>query len=191
MGSRLKQRGSKKHLIGVFSAVFAVAGLVYFLASGLEKTGTQIPSPLIGKKAPPIKVEWLQGKDLVESASEKFLTLEDLKGRPIVLNFWASWCVSCRTEAYDFEKYWRAFKSQDVVVLGVAIQTETADAVAFANQFGKTYLLARDVDGKVSIDYGITGVPETFFINRKGYVIHKEARPISYKLLMNLSQKIL
>ena len=181
---------SKRHMLTVAVGVILLGLFVYFLSRGLEKSGTQIPSALIGKKAPDLNVEWIMGKESHISSESNTFSLDDFKGRPIILNFWASWCVSCRTEARDFELVWQALKGQDLAVVGIAIQTETPDAIAFAKRYGKTYMLGMDVDGKASINYGITGVPETFFIDREGRVVHKEARPVTFDLLMNQARKL-
>ena len=77
------------------------------------------------------------------------------------------------------------------MVVGIAIQDAVEDAQRFAKQYGKTYILGLDEDGRASIDYGVTGVPESFFINRQGMIVHKEAAPLSREKLLEFSQKIL
>ena len=148
---------------------------------GLKIDQTKVPSALLDKPAKPFKAAWIQGKDLVPSSATETFNLDDFKGKPMVLNFWASWCYSCRAEAKDFEKFWRSQKG--VSVVGIAIQDTVEDAERFARMYGKTYILGLDTDGKVALDYGVTGVPETFFINEKGIIIHKEAGPVTEETL--------
>ena len=104
-----------------------------------------------------------------------------------MLNFWASWCYSCRAEAVDFERFWK--ERQDIAVVGIAIQDTVEAAKAFAAQYGKTYILGLDTDGKIALDYGVTGVPETFFINANGVIVHKETGPVTEKMLQKYSKK--
>jgi cytochrome c biogenesis protein CcmG/thiol:disulfide interchange protein DsbE len=109
----------------------------------------------------------------------------------LILNFWASWCVSCRTEAHELESFWKAYRDQGVKVVGIAIQDEQEAAKKFAQYYGKTYILGLDEDGKAAIDYGVSGVPETFLIDRDGVIRHKEIGPVSAAMLKNLLPKIL
>ena len=110
-------------------------------------------------------------------------TLHDLRGKVVVLNFWASWCYSCREEARFFEEFWQKYKDKGIAVVGIAIQDQDGPAIEFARQFGKTYILGLDTDGKASIDYGVYGVPETFLIDRNGVIRHKEAGPVTVAML--------
>ena len=81
------------------------------------------------------------------------------------------------------EAFWEAHKGAGVKVVGIAIQDASADALRFAEHFGKTYPLGLDVDGQASIDYGVTGVPETFFIDAQGMIRHKISGPVDYAML--------
>ncbi|MDQ7843035.1 MAG: TlpA disulfide reductase family protein [Armatimonadota bacterium] len=101
------------------------------------------------------------------------LALSDLRGRAVVLNFWASWCVPCKDEAPLLERAWREYRDQGLVVVGVNIQDLEPEARRFIAQTGATYLQVRDRDGRVSRAYGTTGVPETFFIDRNGRIVSK------------------
>ena len=172
-----------KHLF--VSSLIILLGVVFILIlrTGLNQNPKAIPSAFTGKKALPFEVEWIQGQDFVDTAGGPNFRLADLKGKPLVLNFWASWCVSCRQEAHYLEEFWRKYKDQDVLIVGIAIQDTQAAAQEFARYYGKTYVLGLDTDGKASIDYGVTGVPETFFINREGIVKHKEAGPVDVPML--------
>ena len=184
------QKAKRKHTFFVLSIFLALFVLVFFLGKGLEKAGTQIPGAQNGKPAKNIKILWIQGKENLKRDTGRYFRLSDFKGRPVILNFWASWCVSCRQEAYDLEYAWQTLKKEGVVVLGVAIQDTYKDAKRFASQYGKTYILGLDEDGKASIDYGITGVPESFFINRQGIIVHKEARPLTKESLIKYAKLI-
>ena len=91
-------------------------------------------------------------------------------GRPIVINFWASWCSPCRVEAELLEAAWRLYQDTDVLFIGVNIQDSEEDGIAYLAEFDITYPNGQDVDGKVTVDYGVIGLPVTFFIARDGTV---------------------
>jgi len=101
------------------------------------------------------------------------VSLGDLRGHPIVMNFWAAWCVPCREEAPLLEGIWKAYREKGLVVLGVDTQDLSEPARGFITRFGITYPNVRDPDGSVAHLFGATGVPETFFIGADGRVLGK------------------
>jgi len=101
--------------------------------------------------------------------------LKELNGKAVLLNFWASWCVPCRAEARALESAWQKYKDREVVFIGVNIQDKEEDARAFMKEFGVTYLNGLDSSGKIAIDYGVWGIPETFFIDPQGRITYKHA----------------
>src|SRR5690606_14700588 len=180
----------RKHLF-VSGAIFAVAtAFIAVLVIGLGIDQTKVPSVILESKANPFNVSWIQGQEFVDSATGETFRLDDFKGEPVVLNFWASWCVSCRQEAHELEAFWRAYKDQGIKVVGIAIQDEEESAKKFAQYYGKTYILGLDNDGKAAIDYGVSGVPETFLIDRDGVIRHKETGPVTAAMLKDLLPKI-
>lgn len=98
------------------------------------------------------------------------LALSDLRGRTVVLNFWASWCTPCRDEMPLLQRAWRTYGERGVTVVGINIHDRETDARRFLVQTGIGYPSVRDPDGSVGRLYGITGLPETFFISRTGRV---------------------
>ena len=98
------------------------------------------------------------------------MVLSDLRGRPVVINFWASWCAPCIDEAPDLERAWRRYLDDDVVFIGVDIQDADESARAFIEEFNITYPNGRDEDGTITVDYGVIGLPVTFFVNRNGII---------------------
>jgi cytochrome c biogenesis protein CcmG, thiol:disulfide interchange protein DsbE len=99
------------------------------------------------------------------------LSLAAYRGRPVVLNFWASWCVPCKEEAPLLESVWRRYRGRGLIVLGVDINDLRGDARRFARQNGMSYPLAYDGPGNTTTQYGVTGVPETFFVARSGRLV--------------------
>ena len=99
------------------------------------------------------------------------LSLAAYRGRPVVLNFWASWCVPCKEEAPLLEAVWKRHRDQGLVVLGVDINDLRGDARRFARENRMSYPIVFDGIGETSTDYGLTGVPETFFIAPNGRLV--------------------
>lgn len=104
--------------------------------------------------------------------------LADFSGEPIVINFWASWCPPCRREALVLEDAWRAHVD-DVQFVGVDIQDTDADAEAYVAEFNITYPNGLDRQGRVTVDYGVIGLPVTFFVNKAGVVERRWVGAIS------------
>ena len=149
-------------------AALPVLGL---LAYGFRLDPRAIPSPLVGRPAAPFSLTTFDGKPL---------TLEGLRGQVVVLNFWASWCYpACYEEAPVLEAGWRAYRERGLVVVGVDIQDTEEAARRFMDQFKLTFPNAPDPKGKVSIDYGVYGVPETFVIDRQGRIRAKHVGAVS------------
>ena len=162
-------------------AVLLALGFVLLLGYGvLHKSGnTSIDDSIRAGRsiaAPGIDLPVLvrgQGADarLRAAEADRRLRLGELRGAPVVLNFWASWCVPCREEAPTLERFWRAQRATGAVVLGLDMQDVTDDARAFVRQFGMTYPNIRDQGNDVARRYGTTGIPETFFISGAGRVV--------------------
>ena len=149
-------------------ALFIV--LVAFLAVGLTRDPREVPSPLVNKPAPAFKVPPLVKADEVFSPA-------DLKGQVWMLNVWASWCVACRAEHPLLVEMSR---SKIVPVIGLNYKDKRPDGLKFLSQHGDPYTLsAFDADGRVGIDYGVYGVPETFIIDKHGVIRHKQIGPIT------------
>ncbi|MEI7625957.1 MAG: TlpA disulfide reductase family protein [Actinomycetota bacterium] len=110
-------------------------------------------------------------KQLAPVLADGRVTLGELQGIPLVLNFWASWCVPCRDEASSLEGGWQLARPQGVLYVGLDMQDLTQDAQSFAKEVGMTYLLIRDRSNTVARSYGVTGIPETFFIDAGGQVV--------------------
>lgn len=101
------------------------------------------------------------------------VNLASLRGRVVVLNFWASWCTPCKLESPRLQEAYIRYAKQGVVVLGVDAQDFTGDARRFANRYKLTYPIVHDGSGKTLTPYGVTGFPETFFIDRNGMLVGK------------------
>jgi cytochrome c biogenesis protein CcmG, thiol:disulfide interchange protein DsbE len=153
-------------------AVFVV--LVGFLAAGLNLDPRAVPSPLIGKAAPGFKLPRLD--DPAQSVQR-----ESMLGKAWVLNVWASWCGPCRDEHPHILELARA---KQAALVGLNYKDARNDALAWLKQLGDPYDLSlSDVDGRVGIDFGVYGVPETFIIDKQGVVRFKHVGPMTPEVL--------
>ena len=153
-------------------ALFGV--LVVFLAIGLNRDPHEVPSPLVNKAAPMFKVAQLHAADQAFGPAE-------MQGKVWMLNVWASWCVACRVEHPLLVELGKA---QILPVIGLDYKDKREDALKFLGQHGNPYnLSAFDSDGRVGIDYGVYGVPETFIIDKRGVIRHKQIGPITPEAL--------
>lgn len=164
-------------------AVLLAAGFVGLLAYGLfsKSQDTTIDDSLAAARpvpAPPLTLPVLLGPSgspaapvAARAAADGRVSLAELRGSPVALNFWASWCVPCRDEAPLLQRTWRAQGPGGALVVGVNQQDITDDALAFTRQLGVTYLNVRDRGNGVARRYGATGLPETFFISPSGRVV--------------------
>jgi cytochrome c biogenesis protein CcmG/thiol:disulfide interchange protein DsbE len=142
-----------------FRVTLALAPALAFIGLlwiGLARIGSQSES---GSTAPSFELPLLDGSGT--------LTAEDLRGNPVVINFWASWCIPCREEAPLLERTWRAYRDQGVVFLGVNIKDAESDARRFVEEFDITYPTVRDLDQSLTRDFGVKGLPETFFVDHR------------------------
>jgi len=144
--------------------ILVIAPLLGLLAYGFTRDARYISSLLMGRQAPPFTANLFNGEKR---------SLDELRGKVVFLNFWASWCPPCRAEARELEAAWQKFKNNNVVFLGIDIQDTEEDALAFLKEFNITYPNGRDASGKIAIDYGVWGIPETFFIDPEGRITYK------------------
>ncbi|MCZ6728338.1 MAG: redoxin domain-containing protein [SAR324 cluster bacterium] len=164
-------------MAGVGAVVGAIGGV---LAYGLTVNPKFVKSPLLNGPAPNFTITRLGGGET--------LTLSELKGTPVLLNFWASWCLACRDEAHVLQAAHKLYEEGQgrLRVLGIAIQDTPEKSMAFARAFGKTYFLALDnVAGDISLSYGLYGVPETFFIDAQGIIRFKHVGAVTPQLVRN------
>jgi len=154
-------------------AVVAVLALVGLLTFGLLSKGSS--GLALGEAAPASPLPRLEGGG---SGS-----LADYRGRWVLVNFWASWCVPCREEAPALERFQRRHADADFTVLGIDSRDLSGDGRAFVERFGLTYPQLRDGDGDAAAEYGTTGVPENFLVDPRGRVRLLVRGPVSEEYL--------
>jgi cytochrome c biogenesis protein CcmG/thiol:disulfide interchange protein DsbE len=172
--------GARLPVIAVLSLIAALlALLVYGLTT--SSPDDSIDSRLAERRtaeAPALELPVLQQgslgpltDELRPALADDRLALDELRGVPVVLNVWASWCPPCRSEAPLLERTWRFVRAQGVVMLGLNMQDLTGDARDFMSEFHVTYPNVRDQSDDVAIDWGVAALPETFFIDARGRVV--------------------
>jgi len=159
----------KRYLpLGIFVVIAA------FLAIGLFLDPREVPSPLINKPAPAFSLPQLH------QPAQTFAR-DDMKGKVWLLNVWASWCVACREEHPVLLELAR---SKAVPIVGLNYKDERVDGLRWLSQFGDPYQLsAFDRDGRIGIDYGVYGVPETFLIDKNGVIRYKRIGVVTPEIL--------
>ncbi|MGJ0516788.1 MAG: DsbE family thiol:disulfide interchange protein [Methylomicrobium sp.] len=155
-----------KYLIPL--VIFIVMGV--FLAIGLKLNPTEIPSPFIGKPAPAFSAATLDNP-------QQQLTPADLQGKVWLFNVWASWCTSCRAEHPVLNEM---AKQKAAPIIGLNYKDAREDALNWLNRLGNPYNVSIvDPEGRIGIDWGVYGVPETFVIDKKGVIRHKHTGPVT------------
>jgi cytochrome c biogenesis protein CcmG/thiol:disulfide interchange protein DsbE len=154
--------------LGIFVVLLA------FLAVGLTRDPREVPSPLVGKPAPAFALAQLHDPS-------RQLGTTDLRGQVWLLNVWASWCVSCRVE---HPLLLQLAKAKLVPVIGLDYKDKPEEGKAWLASEGDPYTTSiMDVDGRVGIDWGVYGVPETFVIDKQGVIRHKHIGPVTAEAL--------
>ena len=164
-----------RYLVGVAILVAILA----LLGVGLTLDPRRIPSPLIGKPMPPFELATVHDP-------KRTLGKKDLVGKVALLNIWASWCQACLQEHPVLMELARRGA---VPIYGLNYKDKRADAIAWLKKYGNPFVMsASDLSGRVGIEWGVYGVPETFIVDRKGTIRHKHIGPISME---KLEQEIL
>lgn len=168
---------------GKWAIPLSVVPVLVLLAYGFRTDPRAIPSPLVGKPAASFRLQLFEGKPV---------SLAQLGGKVVVVNFWASWCApACYDEAPVLEEGWRAYRDQGVVVVGVDIQDKEEPARKFLEQFSISFPNGPDPTGKISVDYGVYGVPETFFVDKAGIIRFKHAGAVTEELFRSQIERLL
>ncbi len=161
--------------------------LALILTQLLTPATHSVSDPLIGHPAPDFSLVMLHS-----DSGKSALSLSDFKGKPIVLNFWASWCQPCKEELPLLENAWKQMQAQkkDIVFLGIDFQESSSDAMSFLQLHGITYLAGLDANGSIANKYGVTSLPQTIFIDRNGKVTSREPQELTTQELSRNLQLI-
>ncbi len=161
---------SRRRLVVPILATLLVLSLLALFLYGLntDRLPTGV-APRSNTMAPDFQLTTLTGQSV---------KLSDLRGKVVVLNFWASWCVPCKDEQPALDALAKTYNGRGVAFVGINIQDNQRDANGFVQQFGITYPVASDPSGAVYINYGVVGVPETYVVTRDGRIGRKLVGPV-------------
>jgi cytochrome c biogenesis protein CcmG/thiol:disulfide interchange protein DsbE len=162
----------RKHLTWILP--LAALPVLWLLFQGMGVDKYELPSPLEGNVAPEFTLETMDGDTLA---------LADLAGKAVVLNFWASWCIPCRQEHDVLKMTEASYVEDDAVVLGVVYQDTEQNARRFLAALGGDWTHLLDPTQRTAIDYGVYGVPETFFISPDGQIARKKVGPVTWDVV--------
>lgn len=176
--------GKKQQPFGKILVWLAVISFLVILGWGLVQANAERPDGT----APNFDMQFFDGYRWQDRQSA---SLTEFEGKVVVLNFWASWCAECLLEAELLEDTWQAYADKDVVFLGVAYVDVEPKSKAYLEQFEITYPNAPDLRSAISNKYEITGVPETFFINKKGEITYFQLGPVNETMLTTLLDQML
>ncbi len=179
-----RSRPSAQVRLGQLATILGTLALIGMLLFGLttKATDSSIDEELAhgsAPAAPDFDLELLElgapppelARALEAPAADGRIQLAELRGTPVVLNFWASWCQPCREEAPLLERGWQRWGPKGLLFLGLNMQDISDDARGFLDEFSIDYPTIRDSGKSVSVEYGLTGIPETYFIDARGRVV--------------------
>lgn len=178
--SQPKRTSTERKVLLITGLIF-LFGWIAVVAINMMSTES---ADLSGGKAPEFTLP------LFDQFEQEELALAELRGQVVVINFWASWCVECYKEAELLEQAWQDYKDQGVVFIGVDYLDTEKEALKYMQKYGITYPSGPDIGTKISRDYGITGVPETFFIDKDGNIAHVQIGPIERPQLYGLLDRL-
>jgi cytochrome c biogenesis protein CcmG/thiol:disulfide interchange protein DsbE len=154
-------------MLGLAAAVLLPS--LVMLGSRLGKDATIVPTVLKGKPAPAFSLTTLDGKTIRNA---------DLRGKPYVVNFWASWCPPCRLEHGNLRSFWERYRDQGIMLLGVIMNDTASNARAFQEELGGDWPLLQDPRDKTLVDFGVRSPPETFVVSGDGIIVEKFSGPL-------------
>lgn len=160
-----------------------ILALVSLFAFGLGRDPRSLPSTLVGRPAPDFA--------LAEVSSGRVVRLADLRGQVVVVNFWASWCAGCRIEHDDLRAAWERYRERGMVLVGIVYQDSERNAEAYTDAFGGDWPTVLDPTSRTALDYGVVGIPETFFIGPDGTVAYKHVGESTYDVLVSWIDRLL
>lgn len=164
--------------------IAGLIGMVSMFYQGLWKNPKDIPTVLVGTEA--------RGFSGTEVVSEELILLEDYKGKVVLINFWASWCLECKLEHQNLLAIQKRFSNEPkFVMLGINFQDRLGSARKYLETYGNNFQHVYDQKGTISVDYGVYGVPETFVLDQDGIIRFKHVGPIVGVVYPHVMDKVI
>lgn len=174
-------------------AAVCVVPIVLLFGYGLTQDPKEIPSPLPGHDASPFALTvFAPGQPPLNRAPGDTVRLADLKGQVVVLNFWASWCLSCRDEHQILSETARSYAGKPVHFVGVLYDDEPDNGIKWIQQMGgQSYPSVTDPGALTAINYGLYGVPETYFLDANGRIAYKATGPVNERVIRHFVDSLM
>ena len=173
-----------RRLVAMVVVIIPLVALVAILGVALGRSGGTPAGIAINSAFGEVDVDGDIARDFVITTfAGREVRLSDLRGQVVMLDFWASWCSPCRQEASTLAATYPGYKARGVEFLGVAIWDSEDEAKRFVEESGATYLMGVDTKGNIAIDYGLTGIPEKYFIDTEGNIVRKFVGPVNEEIL--------
>ena len=183
---------NNRKLIAMAAVAIPMVALFAILGVALGRSGGVPAGIAINSAFGEVDVDSDIARDFVLTTFDgDELRLSDLRGQVVMLDFWASWCSPCRQEAPVLAAAYTHYKAQGVEFVGVAIWDIEDEAKRFAVESGATYPMGVDTKGNIAIDYGLTGIPEKYFIDANGKIVRKFVGPVSEEILESVFSELL
>lgn len=154
----------------------ALAAIIGVLAQSFRFDPHDIKSAAVGEPAPAFDLERLDGKGRI--------SLDQLRGKVVLVNFWASWCIPCKQENPVLASVWERYRTSEVVLLGIVYQDSPDAAREYTDHLGNTWPSLLDDNGRTALAFGVFGIPETFFIGPDGVIAGRHIGPIDAQTLV-------
>lgn len=165
----------------IFLFILIAGPIVALLTFGLTRDPRELPSTMVGKAAPRFSLKNPDGKTV---------TLDSLKGKNVIINFWATWCGPCYQEHAVLKTVRKKYDNKNLEILGVVYQDNEKDVKEYLKENGSPFTVLFDPDNKMGIDYGVGGVPETFFVDKNGIIREKYSGVLTYPYIEFILKKL-
>lgn len=181
----------KKRIL-IATLVIVVAGLISLLALALSRSGGQPGGLVVNNRLGEISIKEKPAPTFtLEGMDGNPINLADLKGKVVMIDFWSSWCPPCRAEAPALEQAYQEFRGKGVEFIGIAIWDDKSQVQKFMKQNNIQYPIGLDDKGTIAIDYGVTGIPEKYFIDKDGMLVKKFSGPMTVADVRNVLNPLL
>ncbi len=178
--------------VAMVVVIIPLAALFAILGVALGRSGGTPAGIAINSAFGEVNVDGDIARDFaITTFDGRQVRLSDLRGQVVMLDFWASWCSPCRQEASTLAATYSGYKARGVEFLGVAIWDSEDEAKRFVEESGATYLMGVDTKGNIAIDYGLTGIPEKYFIDSEGNIVRKFVGPVNEEILENVFSEVI
>ena len=179
LSPRESRSGTKKRNLIIFLSLIPIAALFGLLGWGVARSGGNPGGFGVNSKFGEREVEQRFAPEFVEVGLDgDVVSLPGLRGKVVMLDFWSSWCPPCRREAPGIAQVYREYEGMDVEFIGVAIWDDRGDVADYIQEYDLPYPNVLDERGRIAINYGVTGLPEKFFVSAQGRLVRKYVGPI-------------